>query len=602
MKNSLFKRAVAAVATVPLALTQCLSVAQAVDVNEASNVQATAAERANDKWTLDEGESNSIFYISPDESNAHEEYVLGEDTEIIGSEYEGYYYQNSAWNFKLAEILKQVAASDKRSDEIDASPIFDQLKAKGGEEVAAVIDKIKDLRYTVTDNGDIHITGTLEDIVPVFMDSQADAMIAEIESKKKEVKADVREQMEAFEIFSEEEILEKLAEVDEKFPDTDTIKKKLDEIDISCTFRATIKGSDLDNGNLVNAELVVTNTGSKYKNKQYKGTDAVNWIRDSFEALEDGIESAFEELKDMEEVDADDINDKITGALAPYLDKLDKLEELEEKFFGYKTEEYGPYTTAQAIAKAYEFADKKKNAVNNILNKAEDLTHKDLPDELPRYSSVSEVLANNAAAKVFSKVIDNINSTVVGITSFDVSPEAFGKFADSAYDIKVSFVNGVAKLSAKFPDAEVEEVSKYIEENYGVDVVEKDVYKKVDIEANIYTVQGSEGGTASVQVDFQRIVPYVTTTIVTTTSTSTSTTTSDVTTTSSDDGSVTTTSSDDSVVTTTSSDDSSVTTTSSDDSVVTTTSSDDSSVTTTSSDDSSVTTTSSDDSSVTTTS
>ncbi|MDE7225394.1 MAG: hypothetical protein K2N49_00815, partial [Ruminococcus sp.] len=472
----------------------------------------------------------------PDESNEHEKYEPGEDAEIMNG-YDGYFYQNSAWNFKLAQVLQQVAASDKRSDEIDASPIFDQMKAKGGEEAAAIIDKIKDLRYAVSDEGDVVISGKLENIVPVLMDNQADAIIAEIESKKAEVKADVREQMEAYGIFSEEEILEKLAEVDEKFPDTDVIKEKLNLIDISCTFKATIKGSDLNNGTVMNAEFVLTNTGSKNKNKQYKGTDAVNWIRDSFDGLVEGIESAFTELEEMEEVNADDIGDKITDAVSPYLEKLDKIEELEEKFFGYSTKEYTFKKTAQAIEAAYNFADKKKNTIKNILDKAENLTHKDLPDELPRYSSVSEILANSKAVKVFSKALDNINSTVAGITSFDVSPEAFGKFADGAYDIKVSLVNGIAKLSAKFPDAEVEEVSKYIEKEYGVDVIEKGVYKKVDIEANVYTMQGSEGGTASVQVDFQRIVPYVTTTVVTTTSTttnvSTTSTTTDVSTTTS---------------------------------------------------------------------
>ena len=49
MKNSLFKRAIAAVATVPLALTQCLGVANAATVEDSAlSLKETGSVKADD--------------------------------------------------------------------------------------------------------------------------------------------------------------------------------------------------------------------------------------------------------------------------------------------------------------------------------------------------------------------------------------------------------------------------------------------------------------------------------------------------------------------------------------------------------------------------
>ena len=65
MKNSLFKRAVAAAAAVPLALTQCLTYANAVS-NDAAKLAASAQVVAEDsKVTL-----ASLLAIKPGETYA----------------------------------------------------------------------------------------------------------------------------------------------------------------------------------------------------------------------------------------------------------------------------------------------------------------------------------------------------------------------------------------------------------------------------------------------------------------------------------------------------------------------------------------------------
>ena len=131
MKNSLFKRAIAAAAAVPLALTQCLSYANAVSVGDvkapAQNVQAESEELTLDK----------LLYIAPSQTV-------------------------STWNFTVTAALDQLKG---KSGEIDLAPYVDDIVAQAGQfgEVANVIlTKYivpNGATYEITADNDIIIKG-----------------------------------------------------------------------------------------------------------------------------------------------------------------------------------------------------------------------------------------------------------------------------------------------------------------------------------------------------------------------------------------------------------------------------------------------------------
>ncbi len=135
MKNSLFKRAVAAVAAVPLALTQCLTYANAVSdgaVQETMNAQAVD----EDALTLE-----SVLYIPANETV-------------------------SRWNNIATTLL---ATSTKRAGEIDLAPYVDRIIDKAGAYKADAEYVIKDLvlangiTYEITAENDIIIRGKVSE-------------------------------------------------------------------------------------------------------------------------------------------------------------------------------------------------------------------------------------------------------------------------------------------------------------------------------------------------------------------------------------------------------------------------------------------------------
>ena len=132
MKNSLFKRAIAAAAAVPLALTQCLTYANAV-TNDTAIVQAQSQES-----TL-----NAILAIPGDSTNFNRE----------GN-------QVSQWETTAVQLLGDAAG---KSGSIDVKQYADKVVASAGSFKDAadyfLNDLLSDVKYEVQTNGDIVITG-----------------------------------------------------------------------------------------------------------------------------------------------------------------------------------------------------------------------------------------------------------------------------------------------------------------------------------------------------------------------------------------------------------------------------------------------------------
>ena len=132
MKNSLFKRAVAAVATVPLAFTQCLTIANA-ESNDAAKLAASAQVVAEDsKVTL-----ASLLAIKPGETYAE-------------------------WNTHVFTAL----TAQEIGGQIDIEKYKDKIVSKAGkfkEFAEYVISLVSDAKYEIDGNGDLVITAKVAD-------------------------------------------------------------------------------------------------------------------------------------------------------------------------------------------------------------------------------------------------------------------------------------------------------------------------------------------------------------------------------------------------------------------------------------------------------
>ena len=146
MKNSLFKRAVATAAAVPLALTQCLTTTFAVNVNTADLTKSGAVKAANDAQTVT---LDNLLYIDPTVDNPT---YSAPDLQA-----------ESTWNETLAAVIDMAETKGKASGTIDAAKFVDSIVSKAGSykeianQIAArLLDE--DVTYEIVD-GDVIIKG-----------------------------------------------------------------------------------------------------------------------------------------------------------------------------------------------------------------------------------------------------------------------------------------------------------------------------------------------------------------------------------------------------------------------------------------------------------
>ena len=137
MKKSFFKRAVATVAAVPLALTQCLTSSFAeTTVDTASQADAAVAAAGEKTYTLD-----TLLRIEPEKK--YSEWNLNADTALLG-----------------------LSAMGKASGTIDTDK-FAALASKAGKFSALaenLLGQVKNAQYRITNKNDIIITADIENI------------------------------------------------------------------------------------------------------------------------------------------------------------------------------------------------------------------------------------------------------------------------------------------------------------------------------------------------------------------------------------------------------------------------------------------------------
>ena len=473
MKNSLFKRAFAVAAAAPLALTQCLTVANAASINNADiAVVANDTVTASDKSITLNGEGG-LAYITPGKEADGKDYYMVGDTALAGLELTADSYtitKDSTWN---ETVLGKITSEAGKKGSFSAQSLLQEAAKRAGnyqEVTEKIIKHVGDVNYSIADNGDITLTCEVTDIVPEFT-----------EGGKKTIGAallDLAKQYGATELEANDDIFK--------------------GVTVAGTFTAVIKGSSLDDTKIEGTLKFVDDKG-----KEYKGTAIADYGLAQLEALKKAAKSEIDEVKDTYGIDVNDAYAQIDDSVSYYEKQLNRVKNWAVKAQSKQTElkEYGTFGEALAAAKASRFGQKVENRFNK---------------EIP--ASGSEIASMDIVNKVYDKIVNQVNNN--SAYTLDITSADLGSFADGLYDITAQLLGGSATFTAKFTDAELDAAKAYILEEYGLDVQKG--YKTIDITADYSAV---DKGEASVDVKVKRVLEAVTTTTSTTTSTSTESTT-----------------------------------------------------------------------------
>ncbi len=568
MKNSLFKRAIAAAAAVPLALTQCLTYANAVDGDTATTTTANVQAQSQ-------------------ESTLKALLAIPGDTKILGPDKKGAAYnrQQSTWEQTALFLLNNIGAKD---GSIDLTPYIEKVIANAGgySDVAEqVFDLIKDKKVDYTFDGKVlKITGTINE--PDY-----NAMIkAEMggSSAKAPKKAPGRYMAPAKESQIPEEYLslipegydvEKLKSIDlvefekknpgvideiiEKMPEEKrpeatlveqlkTGEKKIadltdeqivdvaqgyvavqveeafnadsfDKIKAGGKFEITVDGSTLDANQTVTAEI------------KYICNDGKTYVTGNIPAA---IKDKLNEIK----ANADkEISAKINEKIAPSVQA--KFDEKIDKLIKVATKADNGVTKALAFDWNYTTAQEKNNAADAITKLNAKIKSYGINKQLP--PTASDIASNSKVAAAFAEISEKTNGKVT------ISAAEVGKLADEvggrsikkgddvvvSTDLSAYIFGSVGSFTAAFDDDadEVAVLKKKVEaDGYQLVGSYKKAYARVDF-SDI-----KDTGKASLSLSLDRIlVTDTTTTTTSTTTTSSSTTTSTTTKVNPDDSTTT---------------------------------------------------------------
>ena len=588
MKNSLFKRVVAAAAAVPMALTQCLTV-NTFAVEDADIASAAVAA------------DNSI--------------TLGDLLYIAGSDKD----QASDWNLTVDTVIDEMINNGKNSGVIDPTSIYKKIIARSGEYAKLVEDITKcigNVEYLVDDFGDVYVTAKLSNAASAF----ESVAMAKVSAALDELKA---------QFADHEELLEDLENV-----------KFFEDVVIAGEFKITSTLSNFDLSKEFETGIVFTDAAT---GKEYKNLDIGNYVQEKLVELEASATKTLDDIiaaydltdEDVEELvrDSDeykelidkysqpitltkeevviavkaseDYNNLVADLVSKGLTEEQAKEEI-EKSEDYQNliEEYSKVEinltreeVEELVINSQEYKDKMTEIQNEYdetfakmsvkIREAETelddiivkikskifeawiyynksfsgeynsfaelvnavnakIAAKGWDKKLAEYGFDSKIPASGAAiaanptvVEYFEKAVNKIES--IAPVTVDIEAAELGEFLDSLSNISVSYADGTATFSAQFPDAEIDEVREYLA-SQGKELAKDDNGNEIPSYKKISVTVESGNLTSNVKTSFDIVrvmeteTVQTTTTTSTTTSTTTTTTTSDTTTSSTNSG------------------------------------------------------------------
>ncbi|MDE7137984.1 MAG: hypothetical protein K2O29_05950 [Ruminococcus sp.] len=519
MKNSLFKRAFAAVAAVPLALTQCLTYSSYAVANDSTQLSAgdtSDSAETKEAYTL----KGNLLYIAPDQ--------------VESTWYSDFY----------AELIEM--GSKKSTGTISTERIVDAVLSRADKlgnysDLATDIVNLinNDIKYSISTNGDITVTGSIANPDLSFLTKDAqdninqkfDELKEEYETSKKEVseKFDIPE--EEFETLniSKEELVAKygvsLEELDKYAITIEDIASKLDvpvetfdgvetiddikvpvfdfsSVDFSGTYEFVIEGSDLANGNKVDVRAKYTANQAVNGQTVFAMGDCADFALSKIEDIRNCAYKTIADIADYDSEAADEVKAEFDKRFDGYVTKINKAKNQLGKVYTLERDAQAE-NMAELIQKINDYADKNKY-VDKIDNK--------LGKEYRLPSSVTEMVNKSVVANIYDDVLNQLNNSIV---SYDVQIQSseIAAFADNELsNLTATAAEGTYTLTGDFPDEEVASSVKHLVASVEVG----DIY-------NVDTTLATVG----LRIYREPVVTTTTTTDSTTTTTTTTTTSTD---------------------------------------------------------------------------
>ena len=261
MKNSLFKRAVAAVATVPLALTQCLtctSFAASTDAVKVTGDAIKAEASADTSVTLD-----NMLYIAPDDAD-----------------------QKSDWNLTLSSALDKIVSNGNTTGTLDITGFANALASRAGQYsdlAKAMFAQVEGVAYRVTDDGDILVAAKVNNLAAAL---QSDVNKA---------------------------LGKKVKELADKYNAPELANIDFAKVDISGTVEVTIKTSELAGGTKFTVDVAF----AAEDGKTYTVYDAINTYAAG--KLAELKNTAYTTIDSIDGIDKDAVKADVDAAMAEYV-------------------------------------------------------------------------------------------------------------------------------------------------------------------------------------------------------------------------------------------------------------------------------------------
>ena len=474
MKKTLFTRAIASIAAVPLAFTQCLTVANAVSVSDVDLADASVA-AAKNEITLN-GE-NGLLYIAPDKGGASSD----EYFEVSKDEKTATFEKESIWN---ETVYAKLITSGNKTGDLDFSTYYDRIIARSGnykDTTKAILQNVETPHYTVNADGDI--------IIKVHVNNITDTFAKEGKQTITKTLKDLAAQYGV-----------------EDYEPTVTL---FDDILIGGDFTVTIKGSDLQEGTSISGDVQFRPLDNP-KNIIY-GTGVFDYALTQLNALKNEAKA---EMAKYPQIDTTDAEKKINDALSYYEKQINRAKNAEEKAQNFNTNGVKSYDSVDDVLVAFE-----KSKYGQKLEKR---FNKQIP------TCAEKAAASQTFQKYFNQALAKANALAAPYV-VNITADELGTFAEDISDITVEAANGKTTITGKFTDAEKADVETYfndvvLKEDGYENFKFEDSYKEFTVEVDYSSVSNDKGGKGSVDVQIKRVVKAVKEEVETTTSTSTSTT------------------------------------------------------------------------------
>ena len=402
MKNSLFKRAIATVASVPLALSQCLTCASYAVTND--SVQSTAGNTdssAKDAYTL----KDNLLYIAPEQVESTWYSAFNAELVAIGNQKpEGYVTKETISNAVLNRAGKY---------ESKAQLVLDMLSDE-------------DIKYVVSPSGDITITGKI-------------------------VNPDLSALMDAAKVVPIDDSMKELAE---KYGAPEIAEADFSSVDFSGTYEIVLEGSDLANGYEMDVKAKYTANTAVNGKTVFAAGDAADF------AL-----AKFNEIKSIAYASIDSANlpaDAAAQAKADFDSKFSKYERWINKAKNNQDKVYTVNRTTSSsdmkslIATINNYIDNGK--YSDTIDKVEDKINRELT--IP--ATAKDIVNNSYVASIYDAVLKEINKTAIHY-DVQISADDIAAFADnSLYNLTATAASGTYTLTGDFPDDEVADSVKHM--------------------------------------------------------------------------------------------------------------------------------------------